>query len=441
MVSAYGFNFLSRILLARYFGQSYYGMLSVGVAVLMIAAAVGSLGLDTGISRFVALLKGQQKEDELETYVRAGAKILVISAICSAIVIFIGAPYLAHFLKGGDTLTLLIKFFALVVPFLIMLNYNMGILRGFKDMKAITTFFNIIRVVVRVLGILAIIFLGAGVLAVPGAYLAAMAVPLAGSYFYIRNRYPVFNKPGRGVVKGGMGEPPGLGSPEAKLLRFSLPLSFSQIALMVRKWFSIILVGFFLPPALVGLYSTAEPIAHVVTIFLLSINKILLPVLSNLLGEGKEGNGGEIGDIYQTVARWSLILTLPLFFALVVFPNEVLTFFFGAQYAPAGSILRILVVGMFVNASIGSFDQMLQAYGKTVPLLWLTAIGTVLSLVLLALLVPSYGVEGAAVAMTVSLVCMCVFGVFLLYRHCSFLPYSRRYVKALVIGSLVLVNV
>ena len=48
---------LSRLIIARWLGTSDYGLISLGFAVMNIAATLSLLGFNTGIQRFVSFYK------------------------------------------------------------------------------------------------------------------------------------------------------------------------------------------------------------------------------------------------------------------------------------------------------------------------------------------------------------------------------------------------
>lgn len=67
-------------------------------------------------------------------------------------------------------------------------------------------------------------------------------------------------------------------------------------------------------------------------------------------------------------------------------------------YSFAGSALSILVIGMAFFSIYGISASVLQAAGKPYPAMFFLAIGTASNLILTVILVPMYGLNGAAIA-------------------------------------------
>jgi O-antigen/teichoic acid export membrane protein len=170
------------------------------------------------------------------------------------------------------------------------------------------------------------------------------------------------------------------------------------------------------------------------TVFLFAVNRIAMPVASELFGSGSEK---EMEYVYKSIAKWSLMVALPMFFILFFYPQNIISFFFGKEYLEAANVLRILAVGFFVNSISGSFGEFFQSYGKTLPIFIISVTGTILNLTLMAILIPKFGIEGAAFALASSLLWMCLLGNICMYYYKRILPFSREYLKAIVLGTVI----
>ena len=97
-------------------------------------------------------------------------------------------------------------------------------------------------------------------------------------------------------------------------------------------------------------------------------------------------------------------MSLPIALAFIVFGREILALAFGQAYAGADLALAILALGQLVNAGAGSVGILLIMSGNQRRAASGVAFGAGLNVVLGVLLIPPYGVNGAAVAAAAGLV-------------------------------------
>ena len=91
------------------------------------------------------------------------------------------------------------------------------------------------------------------------------------------------------------------------------------------------------------------------------------------------------------------ILTLPLVILIVVFRFEILGFF-GAEFLEGEMALILIVSGVFFSALSGNVDQILNMTNGQKILTRITIVAFFINLVLNYLLIPKYGINGAAQA-------------------------------------------
>ena len=425
--AGYLLNFVFKVIAARHFGPEQYGRFSLALAVVVIASSISGMGMFQSVARFIPFFRKRNEPEKIFYTVNFGVKLSLITSLIIGCLLLVNSGWISKQLNGERDFKTFIMFFVLVVPFEVIFDFSLGVLRGMKDMKMMALFNNIILWVVRLLLLGLIIMTGWDVKCMVLPYLASYLVASSLSWTYIIKRHSI---PGRALYSSGSSDP----SLRKELLTFSLPLVFSTITTMFRKRFDVILVGFFLTATQAGLYYAALPLAMLMTIFLFSINRIAMPIASGLFGEESEK---EMAYVYKAIARWSLMVTLPLFFVLFLYPERLISIFFGKEFLEASNALRILSVGFFFNAISGSFGDYLQSYNRTKSILVISVIGTSLNLALMVALIPKFGIEGAAIALAGSLAYMCLLGVLYMHHYKKVLPFSKEYFLTLVIGTFI----
>jgi O-antigen/teichoic acid export membrane protein len=227
---------------------------------------------------------------------------------------------------------------------------------------------------------------------------------------------------------------PGPGSKPARkeLFLFSLPLIFSNLFSILRKRTDVLIIGIFFTTTEVGLYYAAYPFAAILTLFLFSINKIIMPVASEIIGSG-DFKRAQV--LFKDFALLSFQLTLPVFIMVFFFADDIILFVYGSAFSPAAILLKILSIGFFVNAISGSFGEFFQAFGKTRLVFYLSFVGGPLNIILMAVLVPIYGLSGAALSTSLVLISMVLLGVILAQSVLKLNPFSRRYAFMLALSA------
>jgi O-antigen/teichoic acid export membrane protein len=187
-----------------------------------------------------------------------------------------------------------------------------------------------------------------------------------------------------------------------------------------------LLVGYFLTDVSVGVYDAAYIVSKLVTLLVPATVGIALPLLSSLDADERTT---EMGRLYRLATKWTILLTFPVFVVLVTVPGRVISLIFNSSYADGSTTLLILAVGFLSMVFAAIARQMLIAVGETTLLLGSSLFALGGNLVLNLALIPSLGIEGAAIATTVSLGSLGLFYVFYLYRRSGVFPLSGALLK------------
>jgi len=418
-------HLLFKMIAARNFGPEDYGWFSLVLAVIVIGTNISSLGMNQTVARFIPFFQKKHEWEKLSYTIVFGLRLSLLVGLVAGLVIFIATPWLSKVLHGDRSFSVLLMLFALIVPFEVIFNYSMGILRGMKDMKIMAFCNDVIVWVARIAVLWLILLIGLGIKWMVLPYFASYVAGLIIAWAYIVKRGP--------LPRGSSSLFTSYPIPELRkeLVSYSLPLVFSTITVMFRKRLDVILVGLFLSASQVGFYNAALPLATLTTVFVFAINRIAMPVTSELFGAESEK---EMAYIYKSIAKWSLMSTLPTFFILFCFPEKIINLSFGKEYLVAADALRILAAGFFVNSISGSFGEYLQSYSKTREVFIISLTGSGINFALMVLLIPRFGIEGAAFSLSFSLAWMCLLGNLYMYHYRKILPFSRHYLNTVIIG-------
>jgi O-antigen/teichoic acid export membrane protein len=185
----------------------------------------------------------------------------------------------------------------------------------------------------------------------------------------------------------------------------------------------------------VGIFTAAIQINTVGLMFHNSIIAISAPIVSELYERGERE---QMGRFYQTMTKWTFTLNLPLFLIVLLFPVPILSIF-GQSFVNGVAALNILVWANLVRTGAGICGTVLDMTGNTSLKLVNSIVTFALTIGLNLLLIPVWGLIGAAVASLIAVVIinlLRLLEVFILFR---LLPYNWSFIKPLAAGLVALV--
>lgn len=184
-------------------------------------------------------------------------------------------------------------------------------------------------------------------------------------------------------------------------LRGALPFLFLGSVYFINNQVDIVMLGLMRSNAEVGIYKIAVQGAQLVIFILMAVNTTIGPVISELYDQKQLE---KLKRVITLSARTVLAGSLPVGLVFILWGKPLVSFVFGAQYAGASVPLSILCVGQVVNAGMGSVGLILNMTGNEQDTLKGLVVSAVLNVGLNGILIPRFGVEGAAWATTISMV-------------------------------------
>jgi O-antigen/teichoic acid export membrane protein len=187
-----------------------------------------------------------------------------------------------------------------------------------------------------------------------------------------------------------------------------------------------LLVGYFLPASENGLYQAASQISVIFVIILYSFNAILAPMFADFYANKEFQN---LNETFLIATKWGLYLSLPMFLVVCFSPYDLLSIAFGNEYSGAWLALVVLSVGQIINVGTGAVALLLPITGNHKPWMVLSIFGLIFNLVLCTILIPAFGIVGAAFGTSISLSIMYFIGLLWMRNKLKLWPYDKRYLK------------
>lgn len=418
------FSFITRLIIARYGLQSYYGTFSLALVVLQTAAIISSLGLSRGATRYIAFFRGAGEETKVRMTMFTSIRFSTLASIVIGLVIFFAADAIARGIFNAPELTPALKIFAIGVPFTTLIDAMDSFFRGYDRVMPGVLFQTIILNIINLIFLIIITSTGLPFTAVFYAYLASVILTFIFMAAYTSKRLP-----GRISLTRIKGGPP----ITKELFMFSLPLLGATIISTLMLHIDTIMIGYLKTMDMVGLYNAAYPLAAFISMPLTALLLIYTPVAS---GQYSQKKMTELRRNFIVITKWLVAISLPIFLVIALFPETILHLTFGKDYLTADTVLamRILSIGFIINNLLGPNGATLIAIGHPRVILWATIATGIINLILNSVLIPPMGIVGAAVATMIAITVTNCFRLTWLYSLAKVQPFSKNLLKPLIIS-------
>ncbi len=382
-IAAAGAQFALTLVIARALGAEVSGYYYLAYSVATIASVVASLGVDTATLRFIATAASEDDWPGVSGVHRQGALVTGLASAAAAAVVFASAPWLANSVFDKPEVEAVIRVAAFLIPAQTLL-----VLYG-QILKAV--YRPVTSTLLQVLGpplAASLILLASGA----DSATVTMAIVVASAFGFLVFEFIQWNSTvGRPARQWGHFD-------LSKLMRTALPLMVVSSMSLIIMWSDVIIIGMFGTPEDVGTYTPAARTALLISLGLVAIANVAQPKLAVLY------NSGDVEGLEQLARNTSLLGTMVGLPALIVIEAAAPWFMslFGPEFGVGATALRILALGQFINVSVGSTGVLLTMSGRERYYQRTMTLGALANIVLNVTLIPTLGINGAAIATALS---------------------------------------
>lgn len=148
-----------------------------------------------------------------------------------------------------------------------------------------------------------------------------------------------------------------------------------------------------------GYYKAALALAEYIWIVPIVLQRLLLHSTSSLWSEGRTD---QITDLAGRVTRYTTLLVILMAVGLASLAHRFVPIYYGSDFSVATTPLLLLLPGAIGFAVARPLQAICQGSGELRTLIMAIATAAILNLVLNGVLIPIYGMNGAAVATSIS---------------------------------------
>jgi len=406
---------LAIILMARLFGAQTVGLFALASIFADLVSRFVAFGQDPTVVYHVARALADHDRERAARVVGSSLFLVVLTGTVGGAFIWLTRDLMAEHVLSAPELAIALRALALAPLGLGISTVFLASTRAQKVMKYHILARSFIEPFILLCGTLAAWAFGWGLRGVALAQTVAFGVSAAASMLFYRQLLPL------GPVVRAFVHP----SEAGRLVRYALPSTGRDVLALGVARADLFLVGRFLTTAAAGIYTIVLEIGYLIK----DVRQALEPIFAPLVAEQHHrAEVDRLGSTYARATRWALVINLA-YLGVAVLAGGALLRLYGAAYVAGWTALAILMAGQVVNGAFGLSEMMLMMIGR--PGLMFANMALLLALIagLNVLLIPIWGLTGAAIGTASATVVVAFLQVIQVRRDATVHPLRVALVK------------
>jgi len=371
LISGYAIHFG----LGRYLGPELYGTFGVILSLLTINRIFIQTGTSQAVSKFIA-----ENKDMANTIKNEALKIQTIISLAIFVIYFSSADLISNLLNDPD-LAGYIRLSAFIIPISAISNTYSASLNGIRAFGKQTKSL-IVYSVTKVFAVLALVLLGFAISgAIVGYMIASIAALIvAKHYCKFKNNKSHFEA--------------------RKIVGFAIPIIlFSAASTLLMNIDLLFVKAMVEESAEIGFYTSATTLARVPYFIFSALSLTLLPSISKSVADK---DNEQTKSYISSSLRYLLLLVMPIAFIVSATSGNFISLAYTSEYLPAAHSLSILIFGFIFFSVFAVLTTIIIGGGKPKVSMTIALMLIPLDVILNLTLIPAYGLEGAALATTIT---------------------------------------
>jgi O-antigen/teichoic acid export membrane protein len=406
-------GFISFPIFTRIFSVADYGILGFITTTIFILTAIAKLGVPSGTIRFYAEFKTEGALTKLYTTMFLGS--LLASGLVTAFFV-VSIQLIPDKFINKYLLSLLS-----LVSILIFTRSSIITLTTFLRAEQKTKLYNLILIVRRLgslsISILLVFYLIKGLHGFYFGQIVSSAIILCFLIYLYRSEITKdFTSFSLSLLKDS--------------IKFGFPLIWAELGHLILNYADRYLIQFYLGSVSLGLYTAGYNLAtHVTEAIMYPINYAMVPIYMNILvNKGEEPTR----EFFSKLFKYFLLIIIPITFGFMAIGEDLIAFLASVKYIKAHIIFPYVIIGQSVYASSIILNSGLFIRKKT-HIVTMVMIGAcLLNIALNTLLIPHFGIVGAAQATLISSIFYTILITYFAFKEFSFPIHHENFFLYLV---------
>ncbi|PON14950.1 hypothetical protein C2W62_26365 [Candidatus Entotheonella serta] len=379
-----------QVMFGRILGAQVYGLYTLGRSALDILSRFSLIGLQNGVVHFLAIYDGEGDDARVRGIILTAIALVAGSSGLAGLGLWWASDWTAHVVFDKPELTIALRGFVLALPFYSMLLLLTACARGLRHIGYFSGMTQVVHPLIVLIFVAGSFAMGMQLDGVLWGFGLSTALACVLMFLGLRRLFPSLLSLRQGFHFAG-----------SRVLTFSAQVLFKDLSSRILTHLDRLMLGILGVASDVGIYGMSAFIGHRIDFFQRMFNSIFAPMIADLYNQGKRS---EMVRIFQTVSKWTLLLTLPVFFTFVFLGYAILELF-GREFNAGWATLIVLSLGNLINIGVGPVGHMLIMTGRPGLELINSWASGISNIILNLWLIPRYGAFGAAIAtaMTVTM--------------------------------------
>jgi len=415
-----------RMILARSLTVAEYGLFYAIYAFISLFALFRDPGISSSLTKHIAEFTVHKRFAKIKSSIVFSLVVQVTAGLIISAVLFIFSDYIALAIFKTPIASLPLRILSvwfLVEAFRSLLS---SMSQGFQNMPilALLNFSNVLLIFLSVVCFVGI--LGLGLNGVALAYpLATILVSIFGIVFFVKRYRHVFQERvsvTRPLVK--------------KLFAFAFPVFLGGFGGTILAYTDTLTITIFRTLPEVGYYQAAQPSARILWYITTTLTVVLYPMISELWAKKEKKL---LRQALHFLIKFSFILIMPAALIFIVFPDIVINLLFGSSYLAGATVLQIFGAAALIYALYDILVTVIAGIGRPRATAKVVGAMGVFNLIGDLVLVPIYGIEGAAATTFAAFLLGLILLVYYARKFIGFTVPAAPLLKALMGGTLTLI--
>lgn len=383
-------NFAIQLAAVRYFSKDEFGVYSVALSAVAVAAVFAAFGMDKTALR---VLPRYQSTGDLRKFSAAAQLMALSTFLCSllAIVVVYMTWGFEHIYSSPSRSMDVMLVMIWMTPCIVLDCFVTSLFSVFGKPRAIFVRQHILGPLLRLLAVIVVVLAGGGIFAFAAGQVIAS---LIGVLIYVTLVRSLIRERDDFVCVTWHD----MKSTAREVFSYSLTLIFGDVGFLMRGAMVVLIIGIFHSPSEVAGFQAVFPAARLNDIVIATFSMLFMPSAGRLFSEGAIDS---LNHLFRKTTIWTTVLSFPLFLACFLMPEQLCVLLFGAQYADSASTLAILSLGFFINTIVGMNLRLIRVVSGLRMLILVDVISLAGAIGTNFLLVPTFGAVGGAWAILI----------------------------------------
>lgn len=402
-------GFLNTIILARILGAGGLGEVILAMSVMSICAMIAGFGMNAAMMRFVPFYIEKKEEAKVKGIIYFFLKFCFGLSVAFSALMVLFSNFISSNIFHSQGLLKLLPITALILPFYVLNGVISGTLRGYKD-----TFKSLFPHMFVSPFLKVIVFLLLSLRSISSMYaiVALLIAEIISLVFYLIFLFKKMDK----------AKPLYEWSEYKEIFDVGLITVFNIFSSFLYTQADLWIIGMFTSTETVGVYGVVTRLVTLIAFSLGAFSTIIPPIISAIY---TSGDRDEMQKIVSESTRWSLSVSIPIILLLVLEGKFILRYAYGEKFIDGYIPLVILSIGQLINVGAGLVGWLLQITGGHRVYLGINIFCGLFSIVLNIILVPRFGITGAAISAAFSLAMVNIISIFVVRNRLSILTLAN----------------